>query len=196
MTLRRSPISAALSNVTPPPSPLSWTIHHPFLLPPSSSSSSDVSPARSTMITSSARLAATKAPLHTVATWTALTSNSLRTSPRALSACTHQRRHSSSKPSSPANGSKRVAQGVLPTEHGSTKTDSEKKSSRSSKADKDVATSKKAKDGVSLLPVSEVLKGRPAPSANTAQATSNKYHLPRVQNGGSSLQGRTFSVTI
>lgn len=140
------------------------------------------------MITSSARLAATKAPLHSVATWTALTTNSLRTSPRALSACTHQRRHSSSKPSSPANGSKRVAQGVLPTEHSSTKSDSEKKSSRATKTEKDVLTPKKAKDAASLLPVSDVLKGRPAPSTNTAQATSNKSHLPRVQNGGSSLQ--------
>jgi len=55
----------------------------------------------------------------------------------------HQRRFSSSKPSSPADGSKRVGNGeAVPTTHTQAQPDSEKKASRTSKRKaKDVAAS-------------------------------------------------------
>ena len=142
------------------------------------------------MFSPSARRVAFKSPLAKVAP-TISTTVSRVTASKALPSCNHQRRLSSSKPSTPANGPKRVAEGQdLPTTSTRTKAEGEKKASPKAgrRKEKDAVAAKtgKGKEEEAVKGVSNLLKGirkaAPLSAAVKVPARNEMQILPRVQN--------------
>jgi hypothetical protein len=119
------------------------------------------------MFSSSVRRAALTAPQAPIAN--SFTPTAPRTAvSQALSYRSHQRRFSSSKPSSPADGSKGVAQGQeLPAKPLQARPDGEKKSSRTGKG------KRKTKDVLANNPV----QGREG-ALSTLPSVPSTQHIP------------------
>lgn len=118
------------------------------------------------MFSSSVRRAASSAPQTSIAS--SLSSAAPRaTTAKALSYRCHQRRFSSSKPSSPADGSKGIAEGqTVPAAPAKVKSDGEQKSSRASR--------RKAKD----VAANSTVKGRDESMLHLPSVPSTQHIAP------------------